>query len=839
MLVLTLMLFCFTLFFILIDGIHIEYQHIGSVKFEKLYLKLDKKLIFELGRLDVSSTDEQESKESNLDDLAENLQNIKLVLSYFQKIKIDEIDIGGYKGDFLFENEIFHMDTKAIEVNATLDTNGSTVGFNIHKALIKDFNISITGDAIYDLSSDYALLNGLFDINGKVSGDIRADLKKMVARYEINTKEFENLHFIKALADIKSKDVQAWLYDNVTGDSFVGTNIYGQVNLKNPTIDELAKLRAELFVKNCEIKFHPDLTPIKTGGLKATLSNNKLTFSAITPKYGELPVEYSLVEIDMIFGEEPKLFLSIKATSALDKQVSKILDAYKIKLPLQQLSSKTDAALRLLIDLNTINVDEANGTFITKDSKLKLNSLELFAKELHAELNNSQVYIRNSSAALQDFLNADVNMTIDTKNSKIYGTSSKNRFDLLFGKSDIMRLKDKNLDFLIDFSNKTRLEIEKLSLNAIFGDKENSFEIGDIKSVFPYSKLLQEKNITEGSLLVSTSDFKEFVVDGKLKNMVLPLSEKDGRAIRDINLSAIINKDKVVINSYDKRLNIEITNATKVKLNNYLIVVDEKDLEDDGVPKKRETMEVEATNSDIRLGKRYIMSDFFKYYTYDYTVGFEQKFENSKISYFKDGKKGKISAIHLSDRFLNRFFDGNTFGKGVYDLEAIIDNKLIKGVIYAKGAKIKNLTLMNNLFSLLDTAPSLVIFKRPGFSTDGYSIEDGNITFGYIDGYFIMENIDLKGSGVDIKGFGAIDTEKQTIDLKLKLLTLKSLSSIVSSIPLVGYIIMGDDGSVSTDVVVSGSLDDPKTESKIIENTIIAPVNIIERVLKTPFRLFE
>ena len=59
---------------------------------------------------------------------------------------------------------------------------------------------------------------------------------------------------------------------------------------------------------------------------------------------------------------------------------------------------------------------------------------------------------------------------------------------------------------------------------------------------------------------------------------------------------------------------------------------------------------------------------------------------------------------------------------------------------------------------------------------------------------------------------------------------MKALSNIISNIPIVGYIILGDDGKVTTNIVVSGSLDNPKTEVSFIEDVVNAPFKILHRI---------
>ena len=52
---------------------------------------------------------------------------------------------------------------------------------------------------------------------------------------------------------------------------------------------------------------------------------------------------------------------------------------------------------------------------------------------------------------------------------------------------------------------------------------------------------------------------------------------------------------------------------------------------------------------------------------------------------------------------------------------------------------------------------------------------------------------------------------------------------------MVGYILLGDDGSLATTLTLSGKLDDPKIDTAIAKEIVTAPFNILKRTLVYPF----
>jgi len=67
-------------------------------------------------------------------------------------------------------------------------------------------------------------------------------------------------------------------------------------------------------------------------------------------------------------------------------------------------------------------------------------------------------------------------------------------------------------------------------------------------------------------------------------------------------------------------------------------------------------------------------------------------------------------------------------------------------------------------------------------------------------------------------------------------LTLKTdLGSSLGKVPMVGYILLGDDGSLATTLTLSGKLDDPEIDTAIAKEIVTAPFNILKRTLVYPF----
>lgn len=96
-----------------------------------------------------------------------------------------------------------------------------------------------------------------------------------------------------------------------------------------------------------------------------------------------------------------------------------------------------------------------------------------------------------------------------------------------------------------------------------------------------------------------------------------------------------------------------------------------------------------------------------------------------------------------------------------------------------------------------------------------------------------MDSYTLNSPELKIAGFARVNMINDSI---AGTLTLKSdLGSALGKVPMVGYILLGDDGSISTTVNLKGKLSDPIVETAIAKEIVTAPFNILKRTITYPF----
>jgi len=247
-------------------------------------------------------------------------------------------------------------------------------------------------------------------------------------------------------------------------------------------------------------------------------------------------------------------------------------------------------------------------------------------------------------------------------------------------------------------------------------------------------------------------------------------------------------------------------------------------------------MKVVAKNSVIRYDTHRLLTD--KYQLGILPNGnfhFRGMLDSDLIRVTKNGKHLEIVANLIHDKMLHPLinFDGLQGSRYTVKISGVVGEKM-KGTIRLDGGLMSDFKAYNNVLALINTIPALATLKSPGFNSKGFKIEQGIIKFTMIKGKkLILDSLFAEGKSATISGNGVIDLDTKKIDVDLAIQTAKPIDKFISSIPVVGYIITGDDGSIMTvGLHIGGTLDKPKTETNTIKDILMLPFNLIKRTIK-------
>ncbi len=426
----------------------------------------------------------------------------------------------------------------------------------------------------------------------------------------------------------------------------------------------------------------------------------------------------------------------------------------------------------------------------------------------------------------------------------------------------------KSLSLSFDFSNPDHMQwsVPELLLEGEFKDNAYAFKIKDLKKIKPYSPIMDYIALKDGSLEVSTSDFVNIDFFAKDLKINLPIYRSDGSHFDSFSLFGSINKDEILIYTPNKSVSVKIKGDQKdITLNNLDLSVDEflnskipaiaqlfskkqkekptpKEIQDEDIfinAKQRYershkiipmATNIHAKDMVLIYNKKPIPLENLDITAQDDRVKIDGNYKNGMI--IADLVHGALyfKAYNFSGDYINTILQKDFVEGGLFTLIGSFENQVFNGELKFQNTSLKNLTLMQNMVNLINTIPSLIVFRNPHLGANGYQIKTGSIVFGITKEYLGLEKIDLIGKTLDVAGNGVIELDTNKLDLNLEVSTIKALSNVLSKIPIVGYLILGKEGKVTTNVNVKGTLDNPKTKVTLAADIIQAPFKILRRI---------
>ncbi len=834
-------------------GIKINDFEFYGVKLEQLYIKLDKKIIARAKQIKLPNF-KKESKQKSSDERLLNLsKSVDFIDTIFQEISLENVQIGDdFKLKILFLDDIFFVDSPYLNVDIKFQ-NEQQYGidlFSVRNLSFKDFNVSISGEGSADFDKNDYKFEGNFtshELHGKLNFALK-DTFLTYKAYDVEAGSIKN--FIDELdrrIELNS-EVKNWIYGYIIADDYELKEINGKVDLaKNDFY--LNDLNATANTKNLLVKFEKGLPAVNVGEANITLKNSKLKFDLISPIYKGKKLDGSNVTINNIFDEKSaNLELFIKTKSIYDETINKILKAYKIIVPVRQLSGKMDASLKILIKLDEKsleNFDEksviANGEFKLSDAVLEIAGSKFNTKNALVKLiNTTNLSIDATGFGLEFFkanTKADINLQKST--GEIKGVIES--FDLKEKNDEILAFKNEPFNAFLDFSKagETLLKIEPFELDMSFGS-ESKISTKNSKFFIESSPVLKQNGVRGfDELSIKSKDFTDLEIFAKEVNFDLPFLDKNGSKYENDDLKILVSKAGVKVDSASKKLSLDIKEkAINVKTKDLNLLV----LDDNKTSEQSTPLELLAKNGDIILRDLNKTLPFasFSAEKKGKSTSLNGLAQQGRLGYFNDEKSINLDATDISGEFINDLFGIKSFEGGKFRLKMLGENsKNFKAEVRFFDTFLKDYIFYQRLLSFLNSIPSLLSFKTPDFNDKGFTVKNGKILLTRNGDMIEFLAIEMIGTSADIGGRGTIDLKSKKINIDLELKLLKDASSIIDKIPLVNQIILGKDRSLSTVIAIRGTTDKPEYSTQILQDALLSPLKIIRNVIQAPFLIFE
>ncbi len=774
---------------LLISGINLTNLSYGNISISQLYLKYDKKLILNITNLEI-----QDKNKSKSQILSGNISVTKLDNKYFIELKniyYQNIGLQVSGNTYLTKDDIHNLINNK---DKKITLNDVKVNYDKHLSdvIAKNVFLNFNGKDLIITFNSPSMSGVKLDGSKVILKDITTNLMLKLDLYTHNSLDKKILKIIKYYGvDIPIVEKQ-------------GKN---SVNFKlNLPFDDR---KIEIYVK----------AHIKDG----VISFNNIDFNSkdIDVVFKDNILNVNSKKIDLVFLKQP--FILNNMDMKLDKNI-----------------------INIIADV----IDENSNTFDTNNNlNLKTKIVSGRVKILNYKYKNIKVENQN--------INYNLNFTDDID------INIKNQ-----NKTFNLTIKDKNLsceDLGVNINNNI------VTVNSIVeDDKNNSCILHNITNI--------DKHISNGDILINKFNYDRYAtlsnkslqydinytkdIEVSIPNYGLKYTQNEENQMLNIlkfdNILKDVNFLKLKKDNIQSTLRIFSSNnftTTNMIFNHLNIDINSTkllDKKEDNSTRILPNIDIKVFNSDIKYDNHQINATSIQANTIGRVIKVNINPKKEKFQIFIDiyDRDIKIKANNITPRFINLISKKDIFNGGYLDIDANGTFDILQGKIKFHKTTVQNVMVLNNLISFINTTPAIInpllalptLFRmsETGFNMTGYYIEKGNVDFKYnIDKrYMNILKVYTKSTMTDFEGKGFVDIKNDNLKLHMDVIFLKDYSKAINYIPVLGYIITGDDGNFVTTVDIKGTFKEQTFETHTVKNASQGVFNVIKRTLTVPFLPF-
>ncbi len=823
----------------LIAGIKLDTVKVAGYYVEGLYIKLDKKLIVKADHVIIPQSKANPSFKS----VNDTFEQIKYLLTFFESIVLKDIMFNNNTMSIRFKDDFLGLSTNDYEIIGSAIREGKMLKATIPLLFLKKHNLTMSGKLTYDLHEKILSTEGFFRLHD-VLGRFNASKNGKKIDFGLDSDSFSDLKSIIDKFDLE-EGVRSWIVDKVKADHYKLLTLTGKGTVENGTFKmDFDALNGEVLFSDTQIHFKEELPPVLAPSFILTYHNGGLYFDLKDPTYEDISLNGSKVTILNLLNPQTNLKLKIRANTAYDNKIKNLLKAYDLVLPLQQESGTENVLFMADISLKNKYQDFFVNVNFDK-SEIWLGKVKLAMEKGILEYKEGVITLKDIT--LKDMLyEGDLKGKIELEKKKADFVFDAKRITLGDDKKTFFVLKDQTLPFTLKYEKNIEVKIPKLSMKLSNDANETSIQFNDLNKIKPY---LPDPGPLEdgGKVAILTKDFNTYTFQGMLKRKSCFLYEKDDQCKTRVPFEGKVTPNDMDFYAFNKRFYYNKDNS-RIKLTNlnfdlekFLTIEQQKEKSVER-KKKEEAKESKSLiilgkNSQLRYGDYSLVTD-----SYDVEVkpnGDINAIGSSSGDIIKFSKKKdifSIQALRIQDIALHPLINFKGLHDGRYTLKLSgVPGKMMQGNVMVEGGIMRDFKAYNNTLAFINTVPALASLQNPGYSDKGFTIEKGLVEYRVIkQDKIIFDSIYIKGTSATIAGTGEIDLQKKTIDLNLAIQTARELGKLVGSLPLVGYILMGEDKSMTFGLQITGTLDDPQVKTSAGGDIFSLPLKILKRALESP-----
>jgi len=820
----------------LYEGISIDKLNLANINIDGLYLKLDKKLILKVDKLTL-----QKSKQSiKVESIDEIFDRIRYGFKFFEFIQLKSVKFKNNHYYINYVDGVLHIVSDEYESVVDIKRHGELLKADISLLYIKKEDITLWGKL------DYNMRTGRIDARGEyrayeLNGGF--DFSKIDSKVSLKLDANESNSIAKVINRfVKNSKVNKWILKRIQASNYRLDELRASGEIKNGEFKlDLDSIYGLLYAKDIDLYFNKNLKkPIDIDRLKLSYQNGKLIFDLLNPIYQGKKIQHGHVVIEGLTNKKPYLHLDLALTSRFDEKIAEILQAYKLKVPIFQESGETNASLYIGVDLKQKGV-KVTGDFNLSQGVLKIAKAPLAIQKANISYANKEVIIHKAQLH-NDLYDGNVTGAVYIQKKKALLDVALNQFSIKRKKRSIVDLSNIELPLTLRYDKGIEIDIPKLKTQIYTQDSNIVFDFKDINTIQNAIKVLPTK-FDGGNLKLSTKKFKEFKLDGYVLRYGCFLYTKKGQCETRLPLSGVIKDGGLTLEFFNNKIKLFTKNST-IYANNIHIDLDKmlkSKIKKIKGQKQRDKITILGKNSIIKYKKYQLVTPHYTIDMQHNRTIFSSIDGKRSLFFKKEGKRVLIDAQNIDDKMLHPLINFKSLkgGKYAFWMEGEASKK-IEGKLTIDGGIVEKFQGYNNMVAFFNAIPALMALSNPGFNDKGYRIKTGEIEYSIINQNLIkFKSIKIVGGSSTIVGAGEIDLAKNAVNIDLAIQTAREIGSVVGSIPIVGYILMGDGKSIGMGVTVRGTLNNPKVESQPIKDMVLLPLGMIDRLFKSPKRLLQ
>ena len=830
-------------------GIHADKLTFGQYEIDGLYIKLDKKLTLKVDKITIPKTKENPSF-NNID---KTFDKIKYLFTYFDYIDLQEVDFKNNELRFLFADNILYITSDDYEIAGNIERKGNILVADVSLLYLKKEQVNVVGKLKYFLKKDRLETEGSFaayNINGNFAA-FKADND---ISFAIKSDAFSDLKTLTAKLPVKDI-LKSWIAHKIVAKEYKLYSLVGKAHMVDKALKlDLPALRAEALLKEVKIHYKDELAPVLAKEVKLSYHDRALYFDLKEPMYKNRKLEGSKATISNIKkGKIALLHLDLHVQSEVDTVVHEVLEAYKLKIPVTQSGKEVSADINLTVPLNKkwkSAKEKAKHKVkaivdITLPKSIILLNQTVKIPVLGGKVHYDKGMITLMNVDVKDqWYTGRVNGKIHVKKKKADLKVKTKHISIGDKKDKYFTLKDKVLDVKVDYATHS-IKIPTLGVKILKKDENVTIKLQNLKKIKPYMKKL-DIQMDGGHLDIFTKDFRRYSFSGVLKRNSCFFYDNNNVCHTQIPCNGTVSENNFIFKAFNKRLNIDVSNGM-IKVNNlnidlkaFFLEREKRQISASKAKNKKKAkakkLSIIGKKSKLRYKEYTLVTDSYRINVSPYgNINAKGVLGGDKVKLTKKGQNVTVEAIRIKDRLLHPLINFKGLHQGRYTFKIHGNpNKTMYGEIIIEGGVMKDFKAYNNTLAFINTLPALATLQDPGYSQKGFHIKKGVAKYRKIGQKIIFDSIHIEGDSASIVGKGEIDLKKNSINMNMAIQTARELGKVVGSIPLLGYILMGEDKSMTVGLKITGSLSKPKVKTSASKEILKLPLDLIKRTLQSP-----